>query len=67
MTVAPEIELYELVELTQAIGVAPIGAKGGVIEFHGNDIALVEVTEPDIEDLDRLVFAPVSTLRPLER
>ncbi len=68
MTATPEIPLFTWVELTKPIGMAPAGSWGGLLEYCGDDLALVEVLEPKVGDLlDRLVYAPVDALRVRER
>lgn len=68
MTVAGEIALFDWVELTEPVGAAEPGWRGGVIEFPSDGVALVEVMQPDLDDvLDRLVYAPLSALRSIDR
>jgi hypothetical protein len=58
-----EISLFDWVELTEAIDDAPMGARGGVLEFHDGDLAMVEVMEPSLGPAERIVFAPLDSLR----
>lgn len=67
MATAPDIALYDWVELLEPIDAAPAGARGGVVERLPDDIVMVEVMEPDLRDgLDRIVVAPLSKLRRIE-
>jgi hypothetical protein len=66
MAIAPDTPLFTWVELTEAIDAAPAGAKGGLLEYHGDDMAMLEIMEPDLDSVDRIVFAPLSMLRVLE-
>jgi hypothetical protein len=66
MTANHEIPLFSWVELTEPIGLAPAGARGGLLEYYGDDRAMVEVMEPDLDSVDRIVFPRVDTLRACE-
>ncbi len=63
VTTIRAIVAYDLVELTEAIDDAPAGASGGVLELMDDATAMVEVTTPPLDGAERIVFAPVSTLR----
>jgi hypothetical protein len=63
MTTTDEIPPYALVELTEGVDDAPAGARGGVVDVLSRDLAIVEVMEPSLEGLDRIVFAAPSQLR----
>jgi hypothetical protein len=64
MAITHQIEQYDTVELTEPVDAAPAGARGGVLEFlDGGDIAEIEIMEPNLEGLDRIVYAPLSKLR----
>ena len=66
MATTRHIELYDIVELLEPIEAVPAGARGGVLEFVGDnhDIAEIEIMEPSLENiLDRIVYVPVSKLR----
>ena len=67
MAVTREIAVFDLVELAEPVDVAPAGARGGVLEIAPDGTALVEVTDPELEGLERVVFCPVSALRPASR
>jgi hypothetical protein len=61
-----EIHLYDIVELLEPVEAAPAGARGGVLEFVGDnhDIAQIEITEPKFDDpLDSIVYANLDQLR----
>ncbi|MFL5907661.1 MAG: hypothetical protein ACJ75Z_08705 [Solirubrobacterales bacterium] len=64
MAATRAISAFDLVELTEPVDAAPAGARGAVLEIAPDGTAMVEVTEPDLEGLDRIVFSPVSALRP---
>ena len=66
MAATGEIDLFDWVELTEPVGAAQAGWRGGVIEFAADEVALVEVMQPDLDDvIERLVYAPLSSLRPI--
>jgi hypothetical protein len=60
-----EVRLFDLVELVRSVDGVPAGASGGVVHLLDGDIALVEVTKPELSALDRLVFASLADLRVL--
>ncbi len=59
------IHLYDIVELLDRVDAAPAGARGGVLEFVGenHDIAQIEILEPKLDGLDAIVYAPLDKLR----
>jgi hypothetical protein len=59
------IAAYDLVELTEAVDDAPAGARGGVLELADGATAMVEVSAPLLDGAERIVFAPLTTLRRL--
>ena len=63
------IELLDIVELLEPVDAAPAGARGGVLEFLGDhgDIAEIEIMEPPLDGLDRIVYAPLSKLGVVKR
>jgi hypothetical protein len=64
MPAVREITTLDLVELTEPVGDAPAGARGGVLELRNDGIAMLELTTlPPEPILDRIVFAPLSSLR----
>jgi hypothetical protein len=64
MAVTQKIALYDKVELLEPVDAAPAGARGPVIHFlNGGDVAEIELTEPRLEGLDGVVYAPLSKLR----
>ena len=63
MAVTREIAAFDLVELAEPVDAAPAGARGGVLEIAPDGTAMVEVTDPEFEGLERIVFCPVSALR----
>jgi hypothetical protein len=67
MAVSTEISLYDHVELLTAIDEAPVGSRGGVLDFfEDGKVAMVEVLEPALDGLDCIVVAPVSQLRRID-
>lgn len=67
MATTHSIALHDWVELLEPVDAAPAGARGGVLEFHDNgDVAMLEIMEPDLEGLDRIVVAPLSKLKRIE-
>lgn len=64
MAATREIAAFDLVELIEPVDIAPAGARGGVLEIDSDGTAMVEITEPEFEGLERIVFCPRSGLRP---
>lgn len=60
-----EITAFDLVELTEPIDDIPAGARGGVLELRDGDRAMVEITSPPLDAVDRIVFVPLIKLRRL--
>lgn len=65
MATTREIAAFDSVELTEPVDAAPAGARGGVLEIDADGIAMVEITEPELEGLERIVFCPIATLCPV--
>jgi hypothetical protein len=65
MTVA-KIAIFDRVELTEPVDGVPAGARGGVLELHADDVAMVEITTPELNGAERIIFVPLSKLRPLD-
>lgn len=65
MAATREVAAFDLVELAEPVDAAPAGARGGVLEIGPEGTAMVEVTDPELEGLERIVFCPVSALRPV--
>lgn len=64
MSTAGEIAIGDLVEVVESVDGAPVGTTGGVTDLLEGDIAIVEMTGKPLEPiLDRLLFAPLATLR----
>jgi hypothetical protein len=64
MATARQIAQYDVVELIEPVDAAPAGARGAVLEFLRNGaVAEIEITEPNLDGLDRIVYAPVAKLR----
>jgi hypothetical protein len=61
-----EIAEFDLVELTEPVDDAPAGARGGVLELHDDDTAMIELTKPDLGPAARIIFAPLGKLRLVE-
>lgn len=66
MAVAHKIAAFDIVELTGRVDDAPAGARGGVLELREGDMAMIEVTKPDLGPAARIVFAPLSKVRMVE-
>jgi hypothetical protein len=66
MAVVREIAAFDIVELTEAVDDAPVGARGGVLELRPGGKAMVEITEPVLGAAARIVFAPLGKLRVVE-
>lgn len=66
MAVAHKIAAFDIVELTERVDDAPAGARGGVLELREGDMAMIEVTEPDLGPAARIVLAPLSKVRIVE-
>jgi len=63
MATTHEIAAFDTVELSERVDDVPAGARGGVLELRDPNIAMVEITEPPLEAVDRILFVPVSQLR----
>jgi len=67
MAVTQKIKLYDNVELLEPVDAAPAGARGPVIHFlNGGEVAEIELTEPPLEGLDGIVYAPLAKLRRID-
>lgn len=58
-----EITAFDRVELIEPGDDTPAGALGGVLELRDGDIAMVEITTPELEPAARIVFVPLAKLR----
>ena len=65
MATTRQIVLYDIVELLEPVEAAPAGARGGVLEFVGenHNVAEIEITDPPLEGLDAVVYATLDKLR----
>jgi hypothetical protein len=64
MAIVRQIAQYDVVELTEPVDAAPAGARGAVLELlNDGGVAEIEITEPTLDGLDRIVYAPVAKLR----
>jgi hypothetical protein len=63
MATLHKITAYDLVELTDRIDGIPAGARGGVLELRDDDKAMVEITSPSLDAVDRVIFVPLAKLR----
>ncbi len=57
------ISAFDTVELVEPVDDAPAGARGGVLEMTDVGTAMVEVTSPELDAAERIVFAPLAALR----
>jgi hypothetical protein len=63
-----ELAIGDVVELTEAIDLAPAGARGGVTDLLDDGMVIVEVMTLPLEPiLDRIVFVRPKTLRVIEQ
>jgi hypothetical protein len=68
MATIHSIALFDWVELLEPVDNAPVGARGGVLEFLKDDHVMLEIMEPDLEEiLDRIVVVPLSKVRVVKR
>ncbi|MEJ7892829.1 MAG: hypothetical protein WKF94_09325 [Solirubrobacteraceae bacterium] len=67
MAVTPDITTFDRVELTEALGEIPAGARAGVLELRDGEIAMLEVLSPELDPASRIVFAPLAALRVVSR
>jgi len=63
MPVVREITAFDRVELLEPVDDAPAGAHGGVLEVREGDVAMVEITTPELDPAARIVFVPLAKLR----
>ena len=63
MSTARAISAFDLVELTEPVDDAPAGYRGAVLELTDTATAMVEVTAAELDAAERIVFAPLSSLR----
>jgi hypothetical protein len=63
MSPARAIAAFDLVELTEPVDEVPVGTRGGVLELTDAATAMVEVAAPELDAAERIVFAPLSSLR----
>ena len=63
MATRHEIATFDRVELSERIDDVPAGARGGVLDLRDEDIAMVEITDPPLDAVDRILFVPVSQVR----
>ncbi len=66
MVLAHKIAAFDIVELTERVDDAPAGARGGVLDLREGDMAMIDVTKPDLGPAARIVFAPLSKVRIVE-
>lgn len=60
MATRHEIAAFDQVELSERIDDVPAGAQGAVLELRDADVAMVEITEPPLDPVDRILFVPGS-------
>jgi hypothetical protein len=64
VSVTSRIALFDVVELTEKIGDVPVGSVGGVLDLTNDGSAMLEITsEPGLGSVERIVFAPLESLR----
>lgn len=57
------ISAFDTVEFLEPVDDAPAGARGGILEMTDAGTAMVEVTSPELDAAERIVFAPLAALR----
>ncbi len=62
-TIHQKVSVYDVVELTVSVDAIEAGARGGVLELSRDGVAMVEITSPSLEGIDRIVFVPATDLR----
>ena len=67
MAVVREITAFDRVELLEPIDDVPAGARGGVLELRDGEVAMIEITTPDLDPAARIVFVPLAKLRRIGR
>ena len=65
MAVVREIAAFDRGELLESVDDAPAGARGGVLELRDGEVAMVEITTPELDPAARVVFVPLVKLRRL--
>lgn len=60
------VSAFDIVELTERIDDAPAGARGAILELRDSDMAMIEVTKPELGPAAQIVFAPLSKVRLVE-
>jgi len=63
MAVVRDITAFDRVELIEPVDDAPAGAQGGVLELLEGKTAMVEITTPELDTADRIIFVPLAILR----
>ena len=63
MSITREITEFDIVELAEDVEDAPAGAKGGVLEIRPDGLAMVEILEPELGAVERIVFVPLDKMR----
>ena len=61
------LALFDWIELREPFGAAPAGAQGAVTGFleEGN-VAEIEIMTPDLDVMDRIVYATAAQLRRID-
>jgi hypothetical protein len=68
MALVHDLEIGDVVELTEAVDAAPVGARGGVVDLLDSGHVMVEVMTLPLEPiLDRIVIVPPGTLHVIKR
>ncbi|HSS03989.1 MAG TPA: hypothetical protein VLK89_02220 [Solirubrobacterales bacterium] len=63
MALTHKITPFDIVELIERVDDAPAGARGGILELHDSETAMVEVLNPELGGAARIVFVPLAQLR----
>lgn len=59
------IAAFDRVELLEPSGDVPAGARGGVLELRDDEVAMVEITTPELDPAPGVVFVSLTKLRRL--
>lgn len=61
-----EITAFDRVELIEPVDDVSAGARGGVLELRDGEIAVVEITAPELDPAARIVFVPLAKVRRID-
>lgn len=68
MALVHDLEIGDVVELTEAVDAAPVGARGGVVDLLDGERVMVEVMTLPLEPiLDRIVTVRPGAVHAIKR